>query len=210
MTMTNFFITRHGHKTDSYKGIWTGAIDVDLSEKGVKQAQDLGSNLNNLDIKFDLILSSNMKRGKNSVNVIISKLDYTPKTLIFEELKEMSHGDIDGLTEKEFINNYPEILKAWDRDEDPRFPNGENFSDVEKRITPIIDKILKEYEGKNILFVGHKSVNMTLIGYFLKIPYELRYSPQQKMCNLTHFIFKDKKLKLNFLNVNPEDVKNYF
>jgi broad specificity phosphatase PhoE len=200
--------TRHGAKDPKYKGIWTGQIDVDLSKNGVKQASELGKQLQTQKIIPNVVISSTMKRGVATAKAIVKQLTPKPKLESNIEFIEMTHGDVDGLNEKQFVSRYPEILKAWDNNEDYRFPNGENFEDVEKRSMPKLRELLKTYKGKKILFVGHKSINMVLIGALLHINYPFRYIPQQDVCNLTLFIIGDE-IKLKFLNINPKEIKNY-
>ncbi|MFH1650044.1 MAG: histidine phosphatase family protein [Candidatus Woesearchaeota archaeon] len=206
---TRLFITRHGAKKGVDDGTWTGALDVELSDAGYKEAEELGNVLAESKLGFDVVVSSTMIRGQETANRILAAFGYNIQFLKFSELREMSHGDVDGLTSQQFYERYPEIEEAWKRDEDVRFPNGENFEDVENRIMPVVYDILKEFEGKNILFVGHKSVNMTLIGKLLHVPLAHRYIPQQETCFLTLFEFKGRKTKLKFLNIEPRSLKSY-
>lgn len=209
LAKTLLFFTRHGAKDDKYKGIWTGQIDAELSQKGLDQATNLGLQLKEQNLVPDVVVSSSLKRGVSTAKNIVLALDNKPILEFYDEFIEMTHGDVDGLTEEEFVERYPEILEAWDRDEDPRFPNGENFEDVENRTMPKLKEILKKYEGKKILFVGHKSINMVVIGGLLHIDYPFRYIPQQDVCYLSLFIFKGEKAKLKFLNISPESLDKY-
>jgi broad specificity phosphatase PhoE len=206
---TCLYITRHGSKKVTVDGAWTGALDVELSENGYLQAKELGKELVQEGVHFDIVISSTMIRGRETAKKIIEQFDYYVELVEFDKLREMSHGDVDGLTTDQFHERYPEIEEAWKRNEDIRFPNGENFEDVENRIMPVINDLLKKYEGKNILFVGHKSVNMVLIGNLLHIPLVERYVPQQETCFLTLFEFKGRKRKLKFLNIDPKSLKSY-
>lgn len=209
LAKTLLFFTRHGAKEEKYKGIWTGQIDAELSQKGLDQARILGQELKAQNFIPDVVVSSSMKRGVATAKQIVEALDNKPVFEMYDEFIEMTHGDVDGLTEEEFVSQYPEILKAWDRNEDPRFPGGENFEDVENRALPKLQEIIKDNEGKKILFVGHKSVNMVLIGGLLHIDYPFRYIPQQDVCHLTLFIYKGEKAKMKYLNIRPKEIRNY-
>jgi hypothetical protein len=98
---TLFFITRHASKDEKFKNIWTGQIDAPLSDKGKKESEELGEKLNSQNINFDVIISSKMKRCAETAKIVKSKLHNNPELLFFEELKEMTHGEIDGLTEED-------------------------------------------------------------------------------------------------------------
>ncbi len=199
---TALFLSRHGSKDNDHGSTWTGHFDIELSQKGRDEARQLGKAMR--DVELAAVITSTMKRGVASGEEFLKGYRRPIAHERFDSLREMSHGDVDGLTTEEFKERHSEIIDAWSRDEDPRFPNGENFADVQERLVPTITHLLKTYEGKKILLIGHKSTNMVLLGYFLHVPLPFRYIPQQKNCYLTLLTFSGNKCKLEYANCPPE------
>ncbi len=185
--MAKILITRHGKSVK--QGVWSGQIDADLSEEGRNQAKKLSKKLKD-NFKIDLIVSSDLKRASKTARVISENLKCT--FITFKEFREMDHGDVNGMTEEEFIQNFPEIIDAWKKNIDIRFPNGENMEDLEKRILPKFLDIINENQGKTILFVLHKAVILCLLGWFLKIPYTYRHLLKIDNCSITEIDFESE------------------
>ena len=62
--MNKFVILRHGESTWNRANKFTGWIDVDLSDKGIKEAKAAGKLLNQLDLEFDIAYTSLLIRQK--------------------------------------------------------------------------------------------------------------------------------------------------
>lgn len=53
-----------------------------------------------------------------------------------------------------------------------RYPNGESMMQVAYRVYDFIDKIKKEYQGKNVLVIGHSGGWRIIRTYFIDITNE--------------------------------------
>ncbi len=201
---TFLFITRHGTVNTPKPGMWGGQIDYHLSDSGKKQAEILGKVLTKFGIS--VIITSTLSRSVDTGRIVQKHI---PGSVLesHDELIEMSHGEVDGLTTEEFFLKFPNIPQAWGRNEDPVFPGGENFEMVEKRAIPKLNQLLSKYKGKKLLFVGHKSINLVLLGHFLKIPFAYRHILEQENCHLT-LIQLSPKQRIHFVNVYPEGIKH--
>jgi len=51
-----------------------------------------------------------------------------------ELLNEIDYGLAEGLTIAELRDKFPDLIESWGNNEDPRFPEGENQSDVQARL----------------------------------------------------------------------------
>ena len=80
--MTKLILTRHGQSTWNAENRFTGWVDVDLSNKGIEEAEKSGQIIKDLNIKLEISYTSFLKRAiktltrilkKNSLNVILSK-----------------------------------------------------------------------------------------------------------------------------------------
>ena len=61
--MVKLILTRHGQSVWNAENRFTGWVDVDLSEKGVIEAEKSGQILKDLDIKIDISYTSYLKRA---------------------------------------------------------------------------------------------------------------------------------------------------
>lgn len=139
----------HGTTTDNEKHVSSGWNDVDLSELGIKQSEEL--TLKNTE-KFDVVFCSDLKRAIHTAE--ISFRDKFP-IVVDERLRECNYGDYNGKS-SEIVEPLQE--KMIDR----QFPNGESYRDVEKRIKSFLDDVKNKYDGKNIAIVAHKAPQLAL------------------------------------------------
>jgi broad specificity phosphatase PhoE len=83
-------------------------------------------------------------------------------------LNEINYGSAEGLLYPELAENFPDLVEAWDRNEDPKFPGGgESQQDVAERIEKFIAKITPK---NKIAIVTHNVVIRALIGKALDLP----------------------------------------
>ena len=89
-------------------------------------------------------------------------------------LNEIDYGDIEGKSLTYVQNNYNYIISAWSKGRDIKFPNGENYHDVVKRLN-LFKAILKKYiiPKENYLVVTHNVILRVMLGLHFDI----------KMCN---------------------------
>lgn len=140
----------HGTTTDNQKHISSGWFDVELSELGVKQSIELKDQV---DVKqFDVVFCSDLKRAVDS-----AKLTFENEVKIIQDsrLRECNYGRynanpssiVEPLQEKSIIK---------------KFPEGESYQDVKKRIQDFLDFLRKEYDGKHVAIVAHKAPQLVL------------------------------------------------
>lgn len=89
-----------------------------------------------------------------------------------QRLNEIDYGMAEGLQYKELRIKFPDIIKKWDKGEDPHFPNGENTHDVSTRLTSFLVYLtneIKKKKSKRICIITHNVVLKCLLGRFLKI-----------------------------------------
>ena len=61
--MSKLILTRHGQSVWNAENRFTGWVDVDLSEKGILEAQKSGRLIKNLNIIIDVSYTSFLKRA---------------------------------------------------------------------------------------------------------------------------------------------------
>ena len=146
----NIYLLRHGQTNLNRDGKYQAAIDKDLNEFGISQAELLGKRLKSYNL--DVIYSSDLKRVVET-SEIISK--YINKEIIVkEEFREINMGEWDTLTLEERHISHGEYSNEWAKHlEDLPYPNGEFGQDVCKKAIKIINEII-EKEYKNVAIVS--------------------------------------------------------
>ena len=89
-------ISRHAESEWNLLGKWTGWTDVNLTEKGMREAEQLGEIIR--DIHFDAAYTSELKRTQQTCDGILrGKGDQADlERLIAKPLNERDYGDLTG------------------------------------------------------------------------------------------------------------------
>jgi hypothetical protein len=91
--------------------------------------------------------------------------------------REKEFGRLHGLLPRNIKERFPIEYAARERDGKYwyRFPGGENYPDVEMRISSFIEKISRQYAGRSLLIITHQGVYIFLsffsLSRFLFIPF---------------------------------------
>ena len=67
--MLDLVLIRHGQSTWNEQNLFTGWVDVDLTEKGIKEARNAGIKLKAQGIRFDLGFTSALIRAQRSLDL---------------------------------------------------------------------------------------------------------------------------------------------
>ena len=153
---TKLSVFRHGGTQGNIDGRFIGCKDEDLNEVGIKQVQIAINNLKEKGEKFDLIITSPLKRAKNSAQIIAKEMGIP----IIENtlLRERNFGELDGLTWEDFSQKFPDIAAQNTPTFQDCLPSGESIADVEARVKDFLQEISKEYQNKNILVMTHAGI----------------------------------------------------
>ncbi|HIH31890.1 TPA: histidine phosphatase family protein [Candidatus Woesearchaeota archaeon] len=196
---TRLIIVRHGETDSNKEGRLDGQHETMLTPNGIKQANALSERLSKEEI--NLIVSSPLKRAQDTANIIRKHHKLEIKTI--PEFIEIDCGICTLMKRDEVITKYPELHKGWINLTDPKFPRGENLKDVEKRAIPKLKEIINKNMGKTILLVGHGSLNIGIIGHYLRIPYGLRFKIGQGNCCINELVIEDDDFSIKKINYIP-------
>ena len=78
-----------------------------------------------------------------------------------ELLNEIDYGLAEGLTLKELNDRFPDLVQSWQKNEDPKFPDGESQLDVSNRIQNFINN---GFTKNKTAIVTHNVVLRALLG----------------------------------------------
>jgi broad specificity phosphatase PhoE len=157
------FLVRHGETDHNAKKLLVSITDVPLNEKGREQARLLAKRLKNEQI--DVIISSPLSRARETAEIIAEQ--HGKKVIVSKELIERNFGAL----EREPTSKLREAVAASGKEFYDFTPeNGESDMDVQKRIVPFVESMIKKYNGKNLLLVTHGVIVMEILFHFTKKP----------------------------------------
>lgn len=135
------------HHTNGMVGSWT---DWDLSELGIKQANNIGRNLSKeLGNKKYVMYSSDLLRAKHTAKIIGKYLGVEP--ILARELRERNLGKCVGKSVKWLKENIEKEEKSID---DKMFSDAESRRDEWNRLLPFFYELMVS-EHENIIIVSH-------------------------------------------------------
>jgi broad specificity phosphatase PhoE len=112
--------------------------------------------------------SSPLRRCRESLHMLGGHVPLPPIT-VDDRLAEIDYGRVEGLTVAAARSSHAELFAAWQRREDPRFPEGENTADVAERT----QAFATEWWGtssSNTVTCSHNVAIRCLVGHALRVP----------------------------------------
>ena len=140
----------HGTTTDNEAELSSGWNDVELSELGRRQSEELTDKTSQYN--FDVVFTSDLSRAFNS-----AKITWADKYKIIQDsrLRECNYGD--------FNSKSSEIVEPLqEKSISTPMPNGESYEQVKARVAEFLDDLKKNYNGKHIAIVAHKAPQLAL------------------------------------------------
>ena len=163
--MATLILLRHGQSLWNKENRFTGWVDVDLSEKGIAEAQQAGEKLTNLPI--DRLFTSVLMRAEKTAAIALERAGQTdvPKTR-HQALNERHYGALQGLNKDETREKYgKEQVHQWRRSYWVNPPEGESLADTCDRVLPYFRSEIKPKleAGETVLVAAHGNSLRALI-----------------------------------------------
>ncbi len=188
-------LLRHGESEWNRLNLFTGWTDVELSEKGRREAAEAGLLMKEAGYDFDICHTSYLKRAIHTLNLALEQMDreWLPvhKTWL---LNERHYGALQGLDKAETAKRYGETqVKIWRRsfdvppppleEKDPRSPRAqvqyrnedasllplaESLKDTIARVVPFYRDVIvpQMAAGKRVLIAAHGNSLRALVKHF--------------------------------------------
>jgi len=166
---TKIIMVRHGYSISNKEKFFTGNMDIELSELGIKQAEMCGDYLK--DKGIDHIYSSDLSRAYNTA-IPISKA--TGKDIKKEKaLREIYAGDWEGVPFDVLAEKYPTEYAIWKDDIGKAVcTNGESVVEFSKRIINIVTSLSEKHTGETICITTHATPIRVMCTLASNIPIE--------------------------------------
>lgn len=183
MTEYTLILLRHGNSVWNQQNLFTGWVDVDLSDLGRQEAKRAGELLVQSGLKPDLLYTSRLKRAINTANIALDTADRGWIDVKRDwRLNERHYGALQGKDKAQTLAEYgPEQFQIWRRsfdvppppisDEDEfsqahderykdlgsQLPKTECLKDVLIRMMPLWENEISKdlLSGKTVLVTAH-------------------------------------------------------
>jgi 2,3-bisphosphoglycerate-dependent phosphoglycerate mutase len=191
-------LVRHGESQWNLENRFTGWVDVDLTENGLKEARRAGQELREQGFSFDLCYTSVLKRAIRTLWTILDEMDQMWLPVVHSwRLNERHYGNLQGLNKGETAAKYGEAqVKIWRRayaiapeplpDEDPRLligdpryaklrpgelPRTECLKDTVERVVPFWNESIAPALklGRKVIVAAHGNSLRALVKHLDRI-----------------------------------------
>lgn len=193
--MKTLVIVRHGQSEWNRKNLFTGWVDVGLSDQGIAEAEAAGDTLAAKGFDFDVCYTSCLRRAIDTLHIILKRMDrqWLPEIKSYK-LNERHYGALQGLNKAETAARYgEEQVHTWRRsfavrppvlpDDSPynarrlapyrdvpphEIPMCESLADTIRRVVPYFEaQIRPQLEaGRRVLIAAHGNSLRALVKYF--------------------------------------------
>jgi len=157
-------LVRHGATDWNLQGRCQGATDLELSDVGVRQAEQIAALLSRENIQA--VYSSDLRRARQTAELISQP--HSLPVQIEKTVRELDHGALEGLTFNEIKQQYAEFLTRWRSEPaDIPVPGGERLIDVAERAWAGVERIAARHpEAQSIVVVSH---NFPILGIVCRV-----------------------------------------
>jgi 2,3-bisphosphoglycerate-dependent phosphoglycerate mutase len=196
--MHTLVLLRHGESQSNQDNLFTGWSDVDLTEKGAKEAKNSGILLKKHNYQFDKIFTSVLKRAVKTMDLCLNEIEQNNIPIVYDwRLNEQHYGDLEGLNKSETVKlhgeekvfnwrrsfnvsppplalndkRHPRFDNRYKKLSDEEIPSTESLKDTLNRLLPIWNQDIAPFikSGKNALIVAHGNSLRALIKYLNNI-----------------------------------------
>ena len=219
--MGKLVLIRHGQSTWNAENRFTGWVDVDLSKKGVSEAEKSGTLLKEMGFDYEACFTSYLKRAIRTLEIILKTAGKKNKYIKAWELNERHYGALTGLNkietkEKLGEEQFNQYRRSWDKPppilekgskysshndslykELKNIPDTESLKNTYDRVIPYFKKNIQEHlkRDKNIIISAHGNSLRALCKYLFSISDEKINELEIPTGNPLIILF-DKNLKI--------------
>jgi broad specificity phosphatase PhoE len=199
--MTTLYLVRHGSTAWNESPRFRGLADIELSETGLAQANNLAKCLKSRPIT--MVYSSPLRRAMQTAEAIA-----LPRGLEVHAhcgLSSVDYGDWEGRTEQEAQQLAPDLYATFlAAIETLRFPGGESMDELRNRASAALQEIASAHAGQHVVVVTHQVVTRVLICVVLGIDSKPYWRIGQDPACLNVIEYRNR-FRLKMMNYLPDD-----
>lgn len=180
-TVGYFYFARHGQTIWNVENKICGATDIELTEKGHMQAEELGQKILDEGIRIDEIICSPLVRAAETARHIAEIIEVPMR--VEPRLKEQNFGKYEGTP-----RDGEDFRRAKECFADS-YEGGESMIQFCHRIYGLLDEIRGEADEKVYLLVAHNGVARAVRSYFGDMTNEEFARFGIRNCELKKYVF---------------------
>ncbi|CAL9110833.1 unnamed protein product [Musa textilis] len=234
----SLILIRHGESLWNEKNLFTGCVDVPLTQKGVEEAIEAGKRISNIPI--DMIFTSSLIRAQMTAMLAMTQHRRKKVPIIMHseskqaqkwsqiysqetnrqsipvitawQLNERMYGELQGLNKQETADRFgKDKVHEWRRSYDIPPPNGESLEMcAERAVAYFREQIVPQLlTGKNVMIAAHGNSLRSIIMYLDKLTSQEVISLELSTGIPMLYIFKDGKFIRRGSPIGPSEAGVY-
>lgn len=145
---------RHGEAVGNAEGRYLGHLDVPLTERGYRQAEEAGRAL--AAVPVAAVYASDLVRATETARRVVALRKDAPPLRVTAVLRELAFGAWEGKTYAEVAAHDPARLRRWYADPlTVAPPGGERLTDLLARLGLFLAYVWHRHAGQTVLVVTH-------------------------------------------------------
>jgi probable phosphoglycerate mutase len=197
--MTKILLVRHGHVEGIHPERFRGRTELDLTERGQREAEAVARRIANR-WQPKLIYTSPLKRCIATA-AAISVVCGIPRDIL-SELNDIDYGEWRFKTYEEVQTAFPRLFVTWFATPHlMRFPKGEALQDLVARSADALRLILERHLDETVVVVAHDSVNRALLIQLLDQPLSSYWRVAQDPCCINEIDVVGTRIRVGSINV---------
>lgn len=146
-------VVRHGETAWNKEGRLQGQIDIPLNDVGIEQAHALARELK--DVSYQVVYSSDLKRAKETAEIIIAAQSGVIQFHTIEQLREFGFGEMEGASAKE----RPDLFNKFLQGDGSGILGAETAEQFRQRVLGAFREIKNRHQNESrVLVVAHGGV----------------------------------------------------
>lgn len=182
--LLHIYLLTHCESCYNRCGIFTGRVNSRLTPEGHIHAQRLAKEL--AQKKIDIAYVSPLIRAKETLRHI-KKYHPHMSVVVDRRLIERDYGVLSRKSKEKYKREHPDVFPLYHRSYAVIPPQGESMEQVERRVFPFIQDMLKmmQKNNSNVLVVAHSNSIRPIRKYFE----HLTNDEMMRLSNLRHMVF---------------------
>ncbi len=197
---TRLYLIRHGEVEDRYHRTFGGRIDMNLSDRGLRQVQATADYLTAN--PPDLLYSSPMQRVQQTVAPLLRQTKL--EQVILPGLREVDFGAWTGMSWDEVQERFNKSAFDWlELLETGAIPDAETTVIFRERVESALRQILDEAGGRTVAVYCHGGVIRMILSILCELPFRQMSIFEVDYASLTKVVHRARRSEIELHNFTP-------